>query len=292
VSVATIVVHAPATSANLGPGFDCAACALGIWNELEVGPGEGVTVSGEGAGELPEGPENLALRAFALLAPLAGRRFAFTNRIPLGRGLGSSAAAVALGLVAGSRAAGRSEDAEELLALGLPLEGHADNLAAALAGGVCLAWEQDGRARLARVALAPPLEPVALVPAARVDTAQARAALPADVPHVDAAFTAGRAALLGAGAAAANPELFAAALADRLHEPYRAAQAPLLGAVRSELPAGARGATLSGSGPTVIVWADAGRAEACAAELAVRFPSELTLRPGASGEGAVRDSGA
>jgi homoserine kinase len=291
VSAAEIVVRAPATSANLGPGFDCAACALGIWNELEVGPGEGVTVSGEGAGELPEGPGNLALRAFALLAPVAGRRFSFTNRIPLGRGLGSSAAAVALGLVAGARAAGRPEDPEELLALGLPLEGHADNLAAALAGGVCLAWDEGGRPRLARVAFAPPLEPVAVVPAARVDTAEARAALPDDVPHADAAFTAGRAALLGAGTASADPELFAAALADRLHEPYRAARVPLLAAVRAELPVGARGATLSGSGPAVIVWADAGRAGECAAELSVRFPSELVLRPGASGEGAVRDSG-
>jgi len=292
VSETEILVRAPATSANLGPGFDCAACALGLWNELEVGPGEGVRVAGEGAGELPEGPDNLALRAFALLAPVEGRRFTFTNRIPLARGLGSSAAAVALGLVAGARAAGRAADAGELLALGLPLEGHADNLAAALAGGVCLAWESAGGVRLARIADAPPLEPVAVVPAARVDTASARAALPAEVAHEDAAFTAGRAALLGAGAAAGDAELFAAALGDRLHEPYRAAGAPILAAVRTELPAGARGATLSGSGPTVIVWAEPARAEDCAAELSVRFPSELVLRPGAAGGGAVQDSAA
>jgi len=293
VNEAEILVRAPATSANLGPGFDCAACALGLWNELEVGPGEGVAISGEGGGELPEGPENLALQAFALLAPVEGRRFAFTSRIPLARGLGSSAAAVALGLVAGAWAAGRAVDADELLALGLPLEGHADNLAAALAGGVCVAWEDEGgRMRLARVAEAPPLEPLAIVPAARVDTAAARAALPAQVAHADAAFTAGRAALLGAAVAAGDPHLFAAALGDRLHEPYRAAHAPILAAVRAELPAGARGATLSGSGPTVIVWAELGRAEDCAAELSVRFPSELVLRPGAAGVGAVQDSGA
>lgn len=285
-------VRAPATSANLGPGFDCAACALGLWNELEVGPGEGVTVSGEGAGELPEGPENLALQAFALLAPVEGRRFAFANRIPLARGLGSSAAAVALGLVAGARVAGRVAGAEDLLALGIAFEGHADNLAAALAGGVCLAWEDEGRVRVARVAAAPPLEPLALVPAARVGTAESRASLPGSVPHGDAAFTAGRAALLGAGAVAGDPELFAAALADRLHEPYRAPSAPLLAAVRDGLPVGARGATLSGSGPTVIVWAEPARAEECAAELSVRFPSELVLRPGAAATGAVQDSGA
>ncbi len=286
-------VRAPATSANLGPGFDCAACALALWNELEVEPADAtaVSISGEGAGELPDGPENLALRAFALLAPVEGRRFRFANRIPLARGLGSSAAAVALGLVAGARAAGREAGAEDLLALGVALEGHADNRAAALAGGVCLAWE-EGRPLLARVADAPPLEPVALVPATRVDTAGARAALPGLVRHGDAAFTAGRAALLGAAVAAGDPELFAAALADRLHEPYRETNAPLLAAVRAELPAGARGATLSGSGPSVIVWADRAGAEECAAELSVRFPSELVLRPGAAHEGAVQDSGA
>ena len=278
--------RAPASSANLGPGFDCAACALDLWNELEVGEGEGVTVSGEGAGELAEGPENLALRAFALLAPVEGRSFAFTNRVPLGSGLGSSAAAVALGLVAGASAAGREFDPEDLLALGVRLEGHADNLSAALVGGVCLTWADTDGPRLARIADRPPLEPVAVVPALRVDTATSRAALPGDVSHADATFTAGRSALLGAGAAAGDPRVFAAALADRLHEPFRAAQAPLLGAVRDALPAGAAGATLSGSGPSVIVWARPGRSADCADELAGRFPTVRVLELAASPEGA------
>ena len=107
-------------------------------------------------------------------------------------------------------------DPEELLALGLELEGHADNLAAALAGGACLTWE----GRIRRVADALPLDPVAVIPEARVDTAAARDALPASVSHEDAAFSAGRAALLGAGLAAGDPELLGAAFADRLHEPY------------------------------------------------------------------------
>ena len=109
-------VRAPATSANLGPGFDCAAVALDLWNELEVTEGDGVVVEGEGAGELPEDGSNLAVRAYALVAPPAGKRFRFLNRIPLERGLGSSAAAIALGLAAAS-AGNRS--AAELLALGL-----------------------------------------------------------------------------------------------------------------------------------------------------------------------------
>jgi homoserine kinase len=284
--VSAFRVRAPATSANLGPGFDCAACALDLWNELEVGDGEGVTVAGEGAGELPEGPANLALRAFALLAPLEGRSFAFANRIPLGRGLGSSAAAVALGLAAGARASGRTVDAGELLAVGAALEGHADNLAAALAGGVCLTWAERGIPRLARVADRPPLDPVAVVPAERVETAASRATLPAQVSHADASFTAGRAALLGAGAAAGDPRLFAAALADRLHEPFRAASSPLLQAVREARPAGSLGATLSGSGPSVIVWAEPGRAAECATALAGRFRSARVLVLAPSSEGA------
>lgn len=268
----SVRVRAPATSANLGPGFDCAAVALDLWNELEVTDGEGVDVAGEGAGEVPLGPDHLGVRAFALAAPTEGRRFSFTNRIPLARGLGSSAATIALGVVAGTLATGRRADPETLLRLALPLEGHADNLAAALAGGVCLTWEADGGQRIARIADAVPLVPIAVVPYARVDTAAARAALPADVPHTDAAFTAGRAALLGAGLAAGDRALVAAGFGDRLHEPYRAANAPLLGEIHAHPPEGAAGATLSGSGPSVIVWAEEDAAEPCAEDVRRRFP--------------------
>jgi homoserine kinase len=268
-----VIVRAPATTANLGPGFDCAACALDLWNELEVTPGEGVEIEGEGAEELPRDAGHLAVCAFALVAPAEGLRFRFLNRVPLARGLGSSAAAIALGLVAGALAADRAIDPEELLALGLELEGHADNLAAALAGGACLTWE----GRIRRVADTLPLDPVAVIPEARVDTAAARAALPASVSHEDAAFSAGRAALLGAGLAAADADLLAASFADRLHEPYRAAAAPLLGEIRSAMPERAVGATLSGSGPTVIVWAHSGQSESCAGELRSRFPGERVL---------------
>lgn len=255
-----MIVRAPATSANLGPGFDCAAVALDLWNELELTDGEGVVVEGEGAGELAEDAANLAVRAYALLADPTGKRFRFVNRIPLERGLGSSAAAIALGLAAARRNAG----AEELLAAGLELESHADNLAAALAGGFTLTWE----GRIARIAGELPLVPVALIPHERTQTEASRSALPASVPHADAAATAARAALLAAGAAAHDTELFAAGLDDRLHEPYRPSAA--LEAVRADPPRGARGATLSGSGPTVIVWAD--EAAPCAADLAGRFP--------------------
>jgi homoserine kinase len=270
-----VIVRAPATSANLGPAFDSAAVALDLWNELELTEGEGVEIEGEGAGELAADATNLAVRSYALLADPAGARFRFTNRIPLERGLGSSAAAIALGLAA----ARPDADPEELLAAGLALESHADNLAAALAGGVTVTWE----GRIARIAETLPLAPIALVPHERTSTEASRRSLPSVVPHADAAANAGRAALLGAGAASRDADLFAAGLDDRLHEPYRASS--VLEAIRADLPAGARGATLSGSGPTVIVWAD--DAPTCAAALASRFPEHDVLVLGVSARGAL-----
>jgi len=264
----TIRVRAPATTANLGPGFDCAAVALELWNDLEVDEG----------GE-PD-PDHLGVRAFELLAPPEGRTFRFTSRIPRERGLGSSAAVIALGLVAGARAAGREPDPEELLALGLPLEGHGDNLAAALAGGVVLTWET----RIARIADGVPAEPVALVPPGRQNTASSRALLPETVPHEDAAFTAGRAALLGAALASGSAGLFASALDDRLHEPYRSR---FLEDVRARLPESALGATLSGSGPTVMVWAREGASEDCAAALRALHPGIDVLPLAVATDGAA-----
>jgi homoserine kinase len=268
-----ITARAPATSANVGPGFDCVGVALELWNELEV--------TDEGGD--PADPDHLGVRAFGLVAPANGLSFRFASPIPRARGLGSSAAVIALGLVAGCRVAGREPDPEELLALGSPLEGHEDNLAACLAGGVCLTW--DGR--IARIADRVPAVPIAVVPDTEVETAAARAALPETVTHADAAFTAGRAALLGAAFAAGDPELFAAALSDRLHEPYRASGAPLLGDLHAAPPEGALGSTISGSGPTVIVWAREEAAAAAVAELTARFPAAQVLPLAVAAEGAA-----
>jgi homoserine kinase len=260
-----MIVRAPATSANIGAGFDTAAVAFDLWNELEVTEGSGVAIEGEGDQELPTDAGNLAIRAYALLADPTGKRFRFVNRIPLGRGLGSSAAAIVLGLVAAAPRTG----AEELLAAGLSLEPHADNLGAALLGGLTLAW--DGR--IARIAEELPLAAVAVIPSGRTSTEASRGTLPATVPHAEAAASAGRSALLGAGAASGNADLFAAALDDWLHEPYRPSAE--LAAIRASLPSGCAGATLSGSGPTVIAWAS--DRNACAADLRARFPDHLVL---------------
>lgn len=252
--------RAPATTANLGPGFDAAGAALDLWNELELTEGVGADES------------HLGVRAFSVYASPASWAFNWTSRIPRERGLGSSAAIVALGVVAGAWAAGREPSVEELLEAGLPLEGHADNLAPALAGGVCLTW--DGH--VARIADELPALPVAVVPHTQVSTEVARRGLPAVVPRADAVFTVARATLLGASLASGDARLFAASNDDRLHEPYRAAAASHLSELRADLPDGARGATLSGSGPTVIVWADRDISDV----LRARYPEHdvITLR--------------
>jgi homoserine kinase len=277
-----IVVRAPATTANLGPGFDCAAAALELWNELHVEhalDGEPfVTVEGEGLEEIPQDAEHLALRAFSLVASPEGWRFRFVNRIPLERGLGSSAATIAAGLVAGVAVSGRPLGPDELLELGLPLEGHADNLAAALRGGVCLIWSVNGAGRrAARIATDLPLTPIVVVPDERVSTSVSRGRLPETVTHGDATAAAAQAALLGAAIAAGNAELLAQAFHDRLHEPFRLDDAPLLGRLRREAPTGTAGVTLSGSGPTVVVWARKPHGATVAAEIQRRVSGVRVL---------------
>ena len=251
-------VRAPATTANLGAAFDCAAAALDLWNEVEVKDGD----------DRPD-PAHIGVRAFGLVASPEGLAFEWKSPIPRARGLGSSAATIALGLVAAARWTNQDLPVEELLARGAPLEGHSDNLAACLAGGVCLTWG----GRIERLADGLPLTPVAVIPAEQMTTAESRLALPGEIPHGDAAYTVARAALLGAGIASGDVALLSAAFGDRLHEPYRPSR--ILDDVRARPPAGAAGATLSGSGPTVIVWAEDDKA--CAAELADRFPDEEVL---------------
>jgi homoserine kinase len=267
-----IHVGAPATTANVGSGFDCAGIALDLWNELEV-------VRDETA--RPADTHHLGIGAFARLAPAEGWSFTFTYRIPRSSGLGSSASLIALGLVAGAIAAGVEPDAERLLAEGLPLEGHPDNLAAALVGGATLSWS----GRIEKLSDSVPAEPIALRLAdEQVATDHSRTLLPISVPHEDAAFSAARAALLGAALASGSERLFAAALDDRLHEPYRSV---FLADVRATLPDSALGATLSGSGPTVLVWARRGARDDCLAALRGRWPGVDATPLDVSSRGAI-----
>jgi homoserine kinase len=264
-----LTLTAPASSANLGPGFDCLAVALELRNEIVVrrGSGEPVTVSvaGEGAESVPTGADNLFVRAFASTgADPDGLEVTMRNRIPFARGLGSSAATIAAGVVAGM--AWQGSDADPLPAAAA-LEGHPDNVAAVLLGGVTLAWNARGGTRALRLGSCP-VDFVAVIAPGELATERARAALPAQVGHADAVHTAARAALLVAALEQGRTDALEDALDDRLHEPYRAALVPLLHAVRERL-AGlpAYGATLSGAGPSVLVWCEQGAAGAVAGGL-------------------------
>ncbi|TMK42121.1 MAG: homoserine kinase [Actinobacteria bacterium] len=240
------LVRVPASSANLGPGFDSLAAALALHLELEVvETGRFAVVSDL---DLPHDRSNLCVRAFQRLADPDAFEFRIGSSIPLAGGLGSSGAAIVAGLMAADHLFELDAD---LLALATELEGHPDNVAAALLGGfvVCA----DGRA----VRLDPPagLEAVVVVPADALSTTQARDVLPAEVPLADAAFNAGHAALLMLGLARGDWDLVARGLRDRLHEPYRAELYPRsreLADGAAEL--GALGATISGAGPSVLFW--------------------------------------
>jgi homoserine kinase len=273
-------VVAPASTANLGPGFDSAAAALDLWNEVTVDQAEGsVEIEGEGADELSRDSTHLTLRAFSLFASPEGYSFRFVNRIPLERGLGSSAAAVALGLVAGAAAVGREVTAAQLLEAGEELEGHPDNLAAALYGGVCVAWKRDGHPFAAQIATDLPLTPILTIPAARTSTAASRDGLPSTVSHEDAAANAASALLLGAAIASGNADLLRASFYDRLHEQYRYESAPLLDELRRRVPAGSGGVTLSGSGPSVVVWAEHERVVGVVTDLERNLPPDTLVLP-------------
>ena len=263
-----LTVSAPATSANLGPGFDCLAVALDLGNAVIVtrrpGPLQ-VRVTGEGAGELAEDASNLVCRALASgLGPLDGMIVECRNRIPLGRGLGSSSAAVCAGLVAANAIGGLRWTPGELLARATELEGHADNAAACIAGGIVAA--RPGPAAVAAPAPAE-LAFVAVIPEIRTSTDDARRALPAEVPLTDAAATLANAVSLALALSEGRLDDLPALLEDRLHEPHRAAAVPAIDALRGLVGrAGCLGATISGAGPSVLLWCREADADALAAE--------------------------
>ena len=251
-------VRVPASTANLGSGFDALALALALHDEVEVsteGRGVHVEVEGEGAGEVPTDERHLVVRALRAAGKHLGLdapelQLHCRNRIPQSRGLGSSAAAVVSGVLAAYGLAGAEPDAAALeIAAGF--EGHADNAAACLYGGLALAWSADGRFRATRLEPHPELAPVLLVPPTTSSTGATRALLPAAVPHADAAFAAGRAAL-AVHALTAAPQLLLTALEDRLHQPYRRAAYPATGNLVDALRAAGVPAAVSGAGPAVL----------------------------------------
>lgn len=258
-------VRVPATSANLGPGFDAMGLALALFDEIEVralGVAQThVEVVGEGAGELPDDERHLVVRAMrhaldVVGASQVGVAMRCTNRIPHRRGLGSSAAAVVAGIVAarGLVAEPAALDDDVALRIATEFEGHPDNAAPALLGGATIAWTGPDGPRAARLEVDGAIAPVAIIPPQQLATADARGVLPAQVPHDDAAANAGRAALL-VEALGRNPALLLPATEDRLHQSYRAAVMPDSLALVAALRARGVAAVVSGAGPTVLALA-------------------------------------
>ena len=240
------LVRVPASSANLGPGFDVLAAAVGLQLEVEVQETGSFAVVTDL--EVPRDRSNLVVRGFERLHPADAFEFRIASEIPLSGGLGSSAAAIVAGLLAADHVFELDAD---VLALANELEGHSDNAAAALEGGFVVCQGT----RVHRFEPPMGLEALIVVPSEQVATEAARAALPASIPLADAVFNVAEAATLILGLAGADWELIAAGLRDRLHQPHRAHLYPRSVELLERAPAlGALGATISGAGPSVLVW--------------------------------------
>ncbi|MCA0146391.1 homoserine kinase [Blastococcus sp. LR1] len=259
-----MTVRVPATSANLGPAFDCAGLALAHHDVLEfsVEPsGLSVEVRGVGEGELPLDESHLVVRAFrAACAELGwsppGLRVVAQNSIPQGRGMGSSAAAVVAGVMGAWALSPRAQsiDLDAVLRLATDMEGHPDNVAPCLLGGLVLSWTDGDRVGADSLGVHEDVLPVLLVPDATLSTEVARGLLPELVPHADAAFNAGRSALL-VHALTAEPALLLPATEDRLHQQQRRAAMPESLALIDRLRDAGHPAVVSGAGPSVLALA-------------------------------------
>lgn len=283
-----ITVRVPGTSANCGPGFDALGVACTIYNELDLtlyrDPHLFIEVEGEGAETIPLDERNIAWKAAQLLlrradAPFRGARMRMRNCIPLARGLGSSAAAIVAALVAANAAIGAPFDRRALLQMATELEGHPDNVAPALYGGVTASVMADGKADTLSFLPACPLQLVVAVPDFNLSTKRARQALPESVPLADAVYNVSRAALFVAALCKGEPRYLSQALADRLHQPYRMPLVPgmqdVLDAARR---AGALGAALSGAGPCLIAFTQTRGAEIGAAMVEAFAPHGVEAR--------------
>ncbi|MBI5877858.1 MAG: homoserine kinase [Chloroflexi bacterium] len=253
------VIHIPATTANLGSGFDCLGLALDLHNTIEVedAPQLELFIRGEGDTTLPRTAANRVVKAMQRLCdeigkPLPPVRLCMNNLIPLARGLGSSSAAAVGGLVAANRLHGNPLGPEQLLALAVELEGHPDNVAPALLGGMCVVNMTEGRSVAVSFAWPAQLQVVVYVPDASLSTAKARGVLPNMITRGDAVFNVGRAALWVAAIAQQRYDLIQLATQDRLHQPYRASLVRGFDAIcAAAVRAGALGAFLSGAGSSM-----------------------------------------
>ncbi len=250
------LVSVPATSANLGPGFDVFAAALALHLELEVWEADTFAID-TGEDQLPRDRSNLCVRGFEELHSADGLHFEMISQIPLARGLGSSAAAIVAGLMAADHMYELALSREQIYEKAVAIEGHPDNVAAAVYGGFVMCPRPEDEGLPAAVRIEPPegVEAVVVIPADEVPTSRARAALPSDVPFNDAVENVAAASQLALGLERSDLGLIRRGLDDRLHQPYREDLYPRsMELVRAATGMGALGATISGAGPTVLVW--------------------------------------
>ena len=295
-------VHVPATSANLGPGFDTLGIALAYGDELTATtrpePGAHVAVTGVGAGEVPTDETNLVVRSAAHVFASLGREMpglelAAENRIPHGRGMGSSGSAIVAGVMIAAGLLESDPDAplelteEQLLAFATELEGHPDNVAPALFGGLTIAWTNEDGPRFKRLMVHRGVSPLVLVPTFTMSTQLARSLQPAQVPHEDAVFNVSRSALLIA-ALTQSPELLLEATEDRLHQNYRGEAMPATRDLIGELREAGHAAVVSGAGPSVLVLSNGPAERQAAADLvAERHPDWRVLILAVDSKGAT-----
>ena len=254
------VIRVPATSANLGPGFDSFGCALGIYNTYTIQTADALTVCG--CPERYRNERNLTVRAYRAVleeagAPFRGLTLQIDARIPVARGLGSSAAMVAGGILAANADLGKPYDRRKLLQIGTKLEGHPDNLAPALFGGLTASMTEDGVPDTVRYLPAPDLRFVVCVPDFELSTAKARKALPETVPLADAVYNLSHGTVLLKAMETGDKQVIRRAMRDRLHQPCRVGLIPEYEAVRAAAEeAGALGFCISGAGPTLLALTD------------------------------------
>jgi homoserine kinase len=249
------LVRVPASSANLGPGYDVLAAALSLHLELEVEESGSFSVDAEGL-DVPVDRSNLCVRAFESLCPADGIAFRIRSEIPLAAGLGSSAAAIVAGLLAADHLYELAQEPEDVLNKAAELEGHPDNVAAALYGGFVVCGQDSGRVTATKLDPPQGVEGVLVVPKEQVPTEEARKAIPKEIPVEDAVANVSATADLILGITRSDLTLIGRGLTDRVHQPHRAHLYPRSMEIVAEAPRmGAIGATISGAGPAVLVWA-------------------------------------
>jgi homoserine kinase len=292
-----VVVDVPATTANIGPGFDCLGAALDLGNRFELRVIEGggerfdLIIQGSEGSHLRGGPDNLVYRSAQRVWREAGEEpVALEARVqlavPPARGLGSSATAIVAGLIGANALVGEPLSREKLLELAIDIEGHPDNVVPSLIGGLCMtARAASNRWRVVRCEWDPSVQVVVAIPAIRLSTSEARRAMPRSIPIPDAVLNLGALTLLLQGLRTGNGDLIADGLHDRIHEPYRWGLIQGGRAVReAALEAGAWGCVISGAGPTLLALASASVAEAVSQAMVKAWEAE-----GVASTGAVLD---